>query len=48
MQIGEYLDDSNHNSPVGWVYVYNMTILRIISFGMDKYWAHKDRKNNEA
>ena len=37
--IGEYLHQSYKDSLVPWNMVYNMTILRIISYGLDKHWA---------
>lgn len=32
----------NH-APVKWSVLFNMTILRMISFGMDKYWATQQK-----
>jgi hypothetical protein len=33
------LQESRNDALVPWHSIFNMTILRMISFGMDKYWA---------
>ncbi|KAL4468853.1 hypothetical protein ABPG72_008780 [Tetrahymena utriculariae] len=40
----QYLQDTTKDQLVGWHSVFNMTILRMISFGMDKHWAFKNKR----
>ena len=35
----EFMNHSKNTAPVPWHFLAKMSILRIISFGMDKYWA---------
>jgi len=34
-----FLDESMQQAPSRWFILYNITLLRVISFGMDLYWA---------
>lgn len=36
----QFIQDTRNNATLQWNVIYNMSMLRIISFGMDKYWAH--------
>lgn len=40
----QFLEDSTSEQLISWHSVFNMTILRMISFGMDKYWAFYNRR----
>lgn len=39
--LGHWFDISkNDDSLVRWNVIFNMTILRVVSYGFDKRWAH--------
>jgi len=40
----QFMDDEMVHAPVRWNIIFNMTILRIISFGMDFHWAFTSSK----
>jgi len=35
------LENSMKHAMIRWEIVFNMTILKMISFGMDKHWAFR-------
>lgn len=40
----QFLDDLSKHNLVSWHVVFNMTILRMISYGMDKRWSFTNRR----
>lgn len=38
-----YMNDLKNTAPVPWHFLAKMSILRIISFGMDKSWAFSNK-----
>ena len=37
--LGKFFHEFSRDAPVSWYNVYNMTMLRMISFALDKRWA---------
>lgn len=43
-QVAELIEQSRVDSPLNWNIIFNMTILKMISFACDKRWAHTQQR----
>lgn len=40
----QFLVDSTQDQIIPWHFIFNMSILKMISFGMDKHWSIKGKR----